>query len=27
LEAEHRYFFVQHLVTSIMKAVPKIYDW
>lgn len=26
LEAEHRYFFVQHLVTSIMKAVPKIYD-
>jgi acyl-CoA synthetase (AMP-forming)/AMP-acid ligase II len=27
LEAEHRYFFVQHLVSSIMKAVPKIYDW
>jgi acyl-CoA synthetase (AMP-forming)/AMP-acid ligase II len=27
LEAEHRYFFVQHLVTSIMKTVPKIYDW
>ncbi|KAF2828098.1 acetyl-CoA synthetase-like protein [Ophiobolus disseminans] len=26
LEAEHRYFFVQHLVSSIMKAVPKIYD-
>ncbi|KAF2469738.1 acetyl-CoA synthetase-like protein [Lindgomyces ingoldianus] len=26
LEAEHRYFFVQHLVVSIMKAVPKIYD-
>jgi len=25
-EAEHRYFFVQHLVKSIMKAVPKIYD-
>ncbi|MBE7179952.1 MAG: AMP-binding protein, partial [Terriglobus roseus] len=25
-EDEHRYFFVQHLVTSIMKAVPKIYD-
>lgn len=25
-ESEHRYFFVQHLVTSIMKAVPKIYD-
>ncbi|KAF2729456.1 acetyl-CoA synthetase-like protein [Polyplosphaeria fusca] len=25
-EAEHRYFFVQHLVTSIMKTVPKIYD-
>lgn len=26
-EAEHRYFFVQHLVVSIMKTVPKIYDW
>ncbi|KAF2873925.1 hypothetical protein BDV95DRAFT_592091 [Massariosphaeria phaeospora] len=26
LEAEHRYFFVQHLVSSIMKTVPKIYD-
>jgi acyl-CoA synthetase (AMP-forming)/AMP-acid ligase II len=26
-EAEHRYFFVQHLVVSIMKSVPKIYDW
>ncbi|KAF2222662.1 hypothetical protein BDZ85DRAFT_200179, partial [Elsinoe ampelina] len=25
-EPEHRYFFVQHLVTSIMKTVPKIYD-
>jgi len=25
-ETEHRYFFVQHLVTSIMKTVPKIYD-
>ncbi|KAF2816520.1 acyl-CoA ligase [Mytilinidion resinicola] len=25
-EAEHRYFFVQHLVVSIMKSVPKIYD-
>ncbi|KAJ9664122.1 hypothetical protein H2201_005362 [Coniosporium apollinis] len=25
-EAEHRYFFVQHLVTSIMKTVPKMYD-
>ncbi|TKX19362.1 putative AMP-binding enzyme 1 [Elsinoe australis] len=25
-EHEHRYFFVQHLVTSIMKTVPKIYD-
>jgi acyl-CoA synthetase (AMP-forming)/AMP-acid ligase II len=25
--AEHRYFFVQHLVVSIMKTVPKIYDW
>jgi acyl-CoA synthetase (AMP-forming)/AMP-acid ligase II len=26
-EMEHRYFFVQHLVVSIMKTVPKIYDW
>lgn len=26
-EIEHRYFFVQHLVVSILKAVPKIYDW
>ena len=25
-EIEHRYFFVQHLVLSVMKAVPKIYD-
>lgn len=25
-EQEHRYFFVQHLVVSIMKTVPKIYD-
>jgi acyl-CoA synthetase (AMP-forming)/AMP-acid ligase II len=25
-EIEHRYFFVQHLVVSILKAVPKIYD-
>lgn len=24
--AEHRYFFVQHLIVSIMKNVPKIYD-
>ena len=24
--AEHRYFFVQHIVVSIMKNVPKIYD-
>ncbi|KAF2461950.1 hypothetical protein BDY21DRAFT_368098 [Lineolata rhizophorae] len=24
--AEHRYFFVQHLVVTIMKTVPKIYD-
>lgn len=23
---EHRYFFVQHLIVSIMKNVPKIYD-
>ncbi|KAK3716985.1 hypothetical protein LTR37_006040 [Vermiconidia calcicola] len=25
-EIEHRYFFVQHLVLSVMKSVPKIYD-
>lgn len=25
--AEYRYFFVQHLIVSIMKNVPKIYDW
>ncbi|KAF2726371.1 AMP-binding protein [Polychaeton citri CBS 116435] len=25
-DAEHRYFFVQHLVTSIMKTVPRVYD-
>lgn len=25
-ELEHRYFFVQHLVTSIMKTVPRVYD-
>lgn len=24
--AEHRYFFVQHLVVSIMRNVPKIFD-
>ncbi|KAM7186917.1 hypothetical protein V8F20_011198 [Naviculisporaceae sp. PSN 640] len=24
--AEHRYFFVQHIVVSIMKNVPKIFD-
>ncbi|KAI1005448.1 Uncharacterized protein K3495_g2765 [Podosphaera aphanis] len=24
--AEHRYFFVQHIILSIMKNVPKIYD-
>ena len=24
--AEYRYFFVQHLILSIMKNVPKIYD-
>ena len=24
--AEYRYFFVQHLIISIMKNVPKIYD-
>lgn len=26
-ETEHRYFFVQHLVSSIMRNVPKIHDW
>lgn len=25
-EIEHRYFFVQHLVTTIMKTVPRVYD-
>nr|POF23942.1 uncharacterized protein c56f8.02 [Quercus suber] len=25
-EIEHRYFFVQHLVVTVMKTVPKIYD-
>ena len=25
-EIEHRYFFVQHLVQSVMRTVPKIYD-
>lgn len=25
-EIEHRYFFVQHLVITVMKTVPKIYD-
>jgi len=25
-QAEYRYFFVQHLIISIMKNVPKIYD-
>ncbi|KAJ5054579.1 uncharacterized protein L3040_000849 [Drepanopeziza brunnea f. sp. 'multigermtubi'] len=24
--AEHRYFFVQHLIVTIMKNVPKIFD-
>lgn len=24
--AEHRYFFVQHMVVTIMRNVPKIYD-
>ena len=24
--AEHRYFFVQHLIISIMRNIPKIYD-
>jgi acyl-CoA synthetase (AMP-forming)/AMP-acid ligase II len=26
-DLDHRYFFVQHLVISIMKRVLKIYDW
>lgn len=25
-EVDHRYFFVQHLVSSVMKTVPTIYD-
>jgi len=24
---EHRYFFVQHLISSIMRNIPKIHDW
>ena len=24
--AEHRYFFIQHLIITVMKNVPKIYD-
>ena len=24
---EYRYFFVQHLILSIMKNVPRVYDW
>jgi acyl-CoA synthetase (AMP-forming)/AMP-acid ligase II len=27
MEIDHRFFFVQHLVVSIMKNVLKIYDW
>jgi acyl-CoA synthetase (AMP-forming)/AMP-acid ligase II len=27
MEVDHRFFFVQHLVVSIMKNVLKIYDW
>jgi acyl-CoA synthetase (AMP-forming)/AMP-acid ligase II len=27
MEVDHRFFFVQHLVLSIMKNVLKIYDW
>ena len=26
-DVEHRYFFVQHLVSSIMRNIPKIHDW
>jgi acyl-CoA synthetase (AMP-forming)/AMP-acid ligase II len=26
-EVEYRFFFVQHLVVTIMKTVPRIYDW
>lgn len=26
-EEEHRYYFVQHLVSSIMRNIPKIHDW
>ncbi|KAK5111452.1 hypothetical protein LTR62_004904 [Meristemomyces frigidus] len=25
-EIEHRYFFVQHLVATVMKTVPRVYD-
>lgn len=26
-QSEHRYFFVQHLISSIMRNIPKIHDW
>lgn len=26
-QPEHRYFFVQHLISSIMRNIPKIHDW
>lgn len=26
-DSEHRYFFVQHLVGTVAKSIPKIHDW
>lgn len=26
-DSEHRYFFVQHLVSTVAKNIPKIHDW
>ena len=26
-QAEHRYYFVQHIVSTIMRNIPKIHDW
>lgn len=26
-DTEHRYFFVQHLVSTVAKSIPKIHDW
>lgn len=26
-DSEHRYFFVQHLVSTVARTIPKIHDW